>query len=163
MNSNRKNNESESEENTFPFVGRVRGFRARLHGVDNVCAAFRADCFDGIHCDFSVSSASSDELVATGAERQHFSNGILALHARIRRAHAGFHTGFPLNSFIRRCEMKYFLFLLPVFLLTGCGAKTPEKLVRSSLEQIKKLDVNLSDRHNRIFSLTVQIIIGRHV
>ena len=27
-----------------------------------------------------------------------------------------------------------------MFLLTGCGAKTPEKLVRSSLEQIKKLD-----------------------
>ena len=30
-------------------------------------------------------------------------------------------------------------------------------------QQIKKLDVNLLDRHNRTFSLTVQIIIGRHV
>ena len=37
-------------------------------------------------------------------------------------------------------NLRNILFLFLVFLLTGCGAKTPEKLVRSSLEQIKKLD-----------------------
>lgn len=37
-------------------------------------------------------------------------------------------------------NLRNILFLFLAFLLTGCGAKTPEKLVRSSLEQIKKLD-----------------------
>ena len=37
-------------------------------------------------------------------------------------------------------KIRNILFLFLVFLLTGCGAKTPEKLVCSSLEQIKKLD-----------------------
>ena len=37
-------------------------------------------------------------------------------------------------------NLRNILFLFLVFLLTGCGAKTPEKLVCSSLEQIKKLD-----------------------
>lgn len=37
-------------------------------------------------------------------------------------------------------KIRNILFLFLALLLTGCGAKTPEKLVRSELEQIKKLD-----------------------
>ncbi|MDY2897674.1 MAG: hypothetical protein SOT54_06210 [Candidatus Limivivens sp.] len=37
-------------------------------------------------------------------------------------------------------KIRNILFLFLALLLTGCGAKTPEKLIRSELEQIKKLD-----------------------
>ena len=41
---------------------------------------------------------------------------------------------------VLQCDLIQIKGIHLVFLLTGCGAKTPEKLVRSSLEQIKKLD-----------------------